>query len=369
MTDETTTPLEQPTPPPRRLTRPRDDRLIAGVCSGLGRYFNVDPVLFRVGAVALIFFGGAGVLLYIAAILLIPNEGEERPESRRRRDRALAVLGVILLVVAAGTIFSHGVFHAGWAFGPLLFFGLVALGVWWLVSGERPQGDARQLGRSILRGLGMLILCVALAFGGALVAGAGSGTTAAILVIAAGAVLAGAALEGYGRLLVLPALSLALPVAFVSAANVDLHGGAGDKQYVPSSAAQVQNTYRLGAGRLIVDLRQAKLTPGDHPLKLRLGVGEAVVLVPNNVCVATKSKVGMGVVDSFDHRNGGVDVDWSNQPQARPGNARIVLDADVGVGRLGIGHSAVGPHFFKNGDGHFDFNGQLNTGCEASNAG
>src|SRR5689334_10465631 len=105
MTDQTTTPLEQPTPPPRRLTRPRDDRLIAGVCSGLGRYFNVDPVLFRVAAVALILFGGAGVLLYLAAIFLIPNEGEERPELRRNRDRALAVLGVILLVVAAGTIF------------------------------------------------------------------------------------------------------------------------------------------------------------------------------------------------------------------------------------------------------------------------
>src|ERR1051326_2824310 len=79
MTDETTTPLQPPAPPPpRRLSRPRDDRLIAGVCSGLGRYFNVDPVLFRVGAVALIFFGGAGILLYLAAILLIPNEGEER---------------------------------------------------------------------------------------------------------------------------------------------------------------------------------------------------------------------------------------------------------------------------------------------------
>jgi len=214
----------------------------------------------------------------------------------------------------------------------------------------------------------VLILCVALAIGGALLAGAGGGTAAAIAVIVAGGALAGAALEGYGRLLVLPALSLALPVAFVSAANIDLHGGAGDKEYTPTSAAQVQNTYRLGAGRLIVDLRQAKLPPGDRPLKLRLGVGEAVLLVPNNVCVATKSKVGMGVVDSFDHSNGGVDVDWSNQPAAQPGNPRIVLDADVGLGRLGIGHSDIGPHFFKDGHGHFNFDGQLNTGCEVPNA-
>ena len=372
MSDDPTTPIEEPTqpqePPQRRLTRPRDDRLIAGVCAGLGRYFNVDPVLFRVAAVALIFFGGAGVLLYLAAILLVPNEGEELPETRRRRDRALAVVGVVLLVVAAGTIFSHSVFHAGWAFGPFLFIGLIALGVWWLVSGERPSGDARNVLRSIGRGLGVLILCVALAFGGAWLAGAGGGTAAAIVVIAAGAILAGAALEGYGRLLVLPALSLALPVAFVSAANIDLHGGAGDKEYTPAAAAQVRDSYHLGAGRLVVDLRDAKLPPGDHPLKLRLGVGEAVVLVPNNVCVATKSKVGMGVVDSFDHSNGGVDVDWSDQPAAQPGDARIVLDAHVGVGRLGIGHSDFASSDFRYGDHHFNFQGQQNTGCEATNA-
>ena len=44
-----------PPPPPRRFLRSRDDRFIAGVCGGLGRYFNVDPVLFRVGTVALLF--------------------------------------------------------------------------------------------------------------------------------------------------------------------------------------------------------------------------------------------------------------------------------------------------------------------------
>jgi phage shock protein PspC (stress-responsive transcriptional regulator) len=378
MTDDPTTPIEEPTqpqePPPRRMSRPRDDRVIAGVCSGLGRYFKVDPVLFRVAAVALVFFGGAGVLLYLAAILLVPNEGEERPETRRRRDRAMAVAGVVLLVVAVGSIFSHHGFHAGWAFGPFLFIAVVALGIWWLVSGERPHGDARNIARSIGRGLGVLILCVALAFGGAWLAGAGGGTVAAIVVIVAGAVLAGAAFEGYGRWLVLPALSLALPVAFVSAANIDLHGGAGDKEYTPTAASQVRDSYHLGAGRLVVDLRDAKLPPGDHPLKLRLGVGEAVLLVPNNVCVATKSKVGMGVVDSFDDSNGGVDVDWSDQPAAAPGNARIVLDADVGVGRLGIGHTTFEPKpfepkpFHRFADHSFDFSGQQNTGCVNANA-
>jgi phage shock protein PspC (stress-responsive transcriptional regulator) len=376
MSDDDTTRGEEPTEPqeparapePRRMSRPRDDRVFAGVCSGLGRYFNVDPVLFRVGAVALIFFGGAGILLYIAAVLLIPQEGEERPEHRRRRDRALAVIGVVLLVGAAGTLFSHSLFHVGWFFGPFVFIALVAIGVWWLVSGDRPQAGARDVARSIGRGIGVLIICFALALGGAWLAGAGGGTAAAITVIAAGAILVGAALEGYGRWLILPVLSLALPVAFVSAANIDLHGGAGDKQYAPTSAAQVRDSYRLGAGRLVVDLRDAQLTPGDHPLKLRVGVGEAILLVPHNVCVATKSKVGVGEVDSFDRSNGGVDVDWSDQPAAAPGNPRIVLNANVGLGRLGIGHYDNGFRGFREQDGDYNFSGQVNTGCEVAGA-
>jgi hypothetical protein len=279
---------------------------------------------------------------------------------------------VVLLVVAAGTFFSHTLFHPGWMFGPFLFIALAALAVWWLVSGERPRGDARNIARAIGRGLGMLVICLALAFGGAWLAGAGGGTAAAIVVIVAGATLAGAALEGYGRWLVLPALSLALPVAVVSAANIDLHGGAGDKQYTPASAAQLRDSYHLGAGRLVVDLRDAKLPPGDHPLKLKVGVGEAVLIVPKNVCVDTKAKIGAGVVDSFDHTNGGVDVDWSDHPSAPPGNPRVLLDANVGLGRVGVSHTwedAVNGGGHRFGFRHDGARYQRNTGCEANGAG
>ena len=68
---------EQPTAPqPKKVTRSRDDRVIGGVCGGLGRYFNVDPLFFRIGAVALAFVGGAGLLLYLAALVLVPNEDQ-----------------------------------------------------------------------------------------------------------------------------------------------------------------------------------------------------------------------------------------------------------------------------------------------------
>ena len=72
--NETTT---QELPPRARATtaaplplRPRDRRRLRR----LGRYFNVDPIIFRIGAVVLVFVGGAGLLAYLAALLLIPSE-------------------------------------------------------------------------------------------------------------------------------------------------------------------------------------------------------------------------------------------------------------------------------------------------------
>jgi phage shock protein PspC (stress-responsive transcriptional regulator) len=56
----------------RRMTRRMDDRVIAGVGSGLGAYFNVDPVIFRVGFVALTFAGGVGLIIYLLCWILLP---------------------------------------------------------------------------------------------------------------------------------------------------------------------------------------------------------------------------------------------------------------------------------------------------------
>jgi phage shock protein C len=60
---------------PKKLYRARDDRMIAGVCGGLGRYFNIDPTVLRVLFVATAIFGvGGGVILYILMMILVPEE-------------------------------------------------------------------------------------------------------------------------------------------------------------------------------------------------------------------------------------------------------------------------------------------------------
>lgn len=72
-------PPATPPPPPRppRLVRPRDDRVVAGVASGIGRHLGVDPALIRVAFVVLTLAGGSGVLVYLIAWLVIPEEPVE----------------------------------------------------------------------------------------------------------------------------------------------------------------------------------------------------------------------------------------------------------------------------------------------------
>ena len=132
---------EQPTAP-RMLRRRSDDRVIGGVASGLGDYFNVDPLLIRIGFVGLMVFGGMGIFLYVAAWLLMPDETTERSIAQRILDRvglgggflatALIVIGAIVLINVLTDVAdrSGGV--------PALAFALVAIvaGVLVLRRGE-----------------------------------------------------------------------------------------------------------------------------------------------------------------------------------------------------------------------------------------
>ena len=93
---------------PRVLRRARDDRVIGGVCAGLGRYLGIDRTLLRVVFVVLALAGGSGVVLYVVAWILIPEErpgenlGSAPPSSadtlRLAAGGALIALGVILLL-------------------------------------------------------------------------------------------------------------------------------------------------------------------------------------------------------------------------------------------------------------------------------
>jgi phage shock protein C len=102
-----------PEPPPagggpRVVRRSRGERVIAGVCGGIGRYLGVDPVLLRIAFIVLALANGLGVIAYVVAWVAIPEERPGQPlaaapEPRREMGRlvlggSLVVLGLVLLV-------------------------------------------------------------------------------------------------------------------------------------------------------------------------------------------------------------------------------------------------------------------------------
>jgi len=95
----------------RRLYRSTHDRMVGGVCGGLAEYVGVDPVLVRLGFVAVTLAGGAGVLAYLILWLVVPEgEGGQPPVAAgQRRGRELAGfvllgLGLALLANTAGWV-------------------------------------------------------------------------------------------------------------------------------------------------------------------------------------------------------------------------------------------------------------------------
>jgi phage shock protein C len=61
---------------PKRLYRSRTDKVLFGVCGGLAKYFNIDPVIVRLAFVILGLLNGIGVIVYIVMALVVPEEPE-----------------------------------------------------------------------------------------------------------------------------------------------------------------------------------------------------------------------------------------------------------------------------------------------------
>lgn len=331
--------MTEPTPePPSRppLRRSSSDRVLSGVCGGLATHLGIDAALVRIAMVVLVLLGGAGLVAYAVALVVMPREDGEAEAPPR--ERALLVGLVAVLVVAGVALGGFGFF---WGFGLLAFVGVLMLAgllAWWVASGTRPEGDARSIVQRAAQGLAVLVVCGVLAAASFLASAFGGGAAVAAVVVAAGVGLVGLALRGKGRWLVLPALAVAVPAVFVAAVGLDLEGGTGKERYTPTTAADVRPSYRLGAGELIVDLRRARLTPGDHRVSVHLGAGHALVIVPAGVCVSSEASVGMGQVDVLEHGSGGIDVDWDDPRRAPASTPRLVLDGDIGLGYLEVSH-------------------------------
>ena len=112
----------------RRLFRSRTQRVIGGVCGGLGEYFNIDPALIRVVFVILSLINGLGILAYLAMWLVFPRQvpveetesteqvvtGPKKKEVEEKveplfkpRAQRPFWLGILLVVLGLGWLFSN----------------------------------------------------------------------------------------------------------------------------------------------------------------------------------------------------------------------------------------------------------------------
>jgi phage shock protein PspC (stress-responsive transcriptional regulator) len=313
---------------PKRLTRSTSDHYVAGVAGGLGRYFDLDPTLFRIAFGVSMFFGGLGLLAYIAFAAFLPYD-DGRSGMLEGRSKTTTVVVTALIGVCAVTVLGPPAFVLGPGLLALAVLGLLAALLYRAFGGERDDDAAQMIAR------GTLVLIVLIASLGAATAvgfavAIGGGVAVAIVSVVAGVALIAAGLLGGPRWLMLPVIVLVAPLAFVSAAGIDLQGGVGDHSYRPVDAATMQPEYRVGVGKLTVDLRSVRASS----VKLRVGIGEAVVHVPANACIATDAKVGAGQIDLADNdRRSGLDLDVDESE--KPANLMRVR-ADIGVGHLWI---------------------------------
>jgi phage shock protein PspC (stress-responsive transcriptional regulator) len=293
---------EPPTPPPgppvrSRLRRSSTDKMIGGVCGGLAEYSGIDPLLWRIGFVALTFAGGSGVLVYLLLWLFMPHGNSAPTERRAPLDRladrraAAGPRSPIPGVTVAGILIVVGVLvlidrFSAWDITARGFLGAALLVV----------------------GLGL----VAAAFSRGRRARGG-----------------------------LISLGIVLSLALIAASTGPWHfsGGVGDRTYRPSTAAGVRPVYELGAGDLTVDLSNVSVSDLGTPIRTRIdhGIGDLTVYVPASADVRIDVDQGIGDLDVFDE--GATDGYFAGTGSAAwtdDGDPEFVIIIDSGAGDVEV---------------------------------
>jgi phage shock protein PspC (stress-responsive transcriptional regulator) len=268
--------------------------MLGGVCGGLAEYSGVDPLLWRVGAVALA-LAGPGVPVYLLLWLLMPGAprqsgpvaGGAAPRSAvpagPRSPVSRITLAGLLIVVGVLALISR---FTPWDLGPRGFLGgaLLVVGVGLIASAFVP-------GRTNRGGL-----------------------------IALGVVL-----------------SIALAIASTSPWH--FRGGVGDRSYHPLTAADVHPVYDAGVGNTTVDLSAVDLATAATPIRTRIdgGVGNLHVVLPDSADVQVTVDSGLGNVDVLGSRSAdGFYAGTGSAAWTADGNPEFVLTIDAGIGNVEV---------------------------------
>jgi phage shock protein PspC (stress-responsive transcriptional regulator) len=335
-------------PAPRRLFLARDGRHVGGVCAGLGRYFDLNPAIYRIAFVALALAGGTGILIYLAAWAVIPEEGVEDSYAsellRRHQDRPVRLIGLAVLAFALVLTLSEARFWPSPGNLWLALALLVAGVVWWQLSERRPvaPGESRPTPQRlpglfpVALGLGLLALGIA----GVLDATGATNVDwrvvlAVLVLLPGGLVVAGAATgRRVGGVVVLGLILLA-PLALGLSVRVPLFAGVGHRLVQPTALSDLHSKYELGIGKLTVDLTDVRLPRGETFVKTTVGLGHLLVVVPRNATVEVDGRAQGGDVVLLGRDENGAHV--RQTVVDRVGSGRVlVLDARIGFGKITV---------------------------------
>ena len=131
----------------KRLYRSQSNKMISGVCGGIAEYFEVDPTLIRLIVVAIALFGGVGLLAYIAAIFIIPNNPDETPSENSSenliKDKSLfwgsllIIFGLFFLLRQTGLFYGFEFWRIPWQMVWASF--LIIIGLYLLMNRKKKE--------------------------------------------------------------------------------------------------------------------------------------------------------------------------------------------------------------------------------------
>jgi phage shock protein C len=92
----------------KKLYRSQTDRMLAGVCGGISAYFELDSTLIRLLILTSAFIGGIGLIIYLSAILLVPNNPDEEAVKEKQTDfdYKFMIVGFILVTIGFFLLFK-----------------------------------------------------------------------------------------------------------------------------------------------------------------------------------------------------------------------------------------------------------------------
>lgn len=350
------------------LRRPRDHRMVAGVCEGLSRHFDVDPIVVRVVFAALTIFGGSGLVFYVLAWLTIPAEGEYDSivSGRLRRDpERVLVAGLSIAAVAAVVTMIGAIGVSAPNPFPAVVVGLAALTVFALFTRRPsdspsppstatpstaespssappppPSPPRRPRERPRLLGLTLAVIAIAVGVVWVLDETVVGQMQPSVYPVTALGIIAAALLMGtwYGRSRFLILLGLIASAATLVTVVIG-PGPYGERIYRPATADAVRSTYQHGAGRIVVHLENvADVRALDgRTLTVDSSVGQVEVIVPSSVDATIHAHVRGGEIRgaTATNRLGDGEEEASITPVDTPA-PDVTIDIDLRYGQIDL---------------------------------